>query len=100
MEQNFEERPEDTIRRFAGELAKAEEYRRKYAYVAQLFDSLNVDPGDVILDMVLIARSQDPAQPGSVIHISATDDVDFSRQLGMLHESIVVMTHNYGEDGE
>lgn len=61
--------------------------------IQELIDALNLRDTDVVLDLVLIARVADPAasSPHPALVMSATDDADFSRQLGMLHEGLIVM---------
>lgn len=87
---NSEERPEDAARRMAGELIQLQQ---KYKEAMELWDALELEPGDIVLDAVLVARSQNVDREGTCISLAATDGVDFSRQLGMLHEGIIIMQH-------
>jgi hypothetical protein len=76
-----EETAEDALRRFVV----------KYQEAIQLWDALEPREGDIILDAVIIGRLQNPNTSGTCISVGASDGVDFSRQLGMLHEAILIM---------
>lgn len=96
------ERPEDTIRRFAGEIQQLQAWKAKYAPVADLYDAVDLGPNDQVTDLVLFAKVADFEEGGTAIAMTATDGCDWITQLGMVHGGLRVLTqgelHKKGDD--
>lgn len=83
------ERPEDTARRFAGQIQELEAWKAKYSEAAELWDALDPAEGQRIVSAVLIGKmvsfegdTREDRAP--TISISATDDVDWMDQMGIV----------------
>lgn len=84
MNENFSERPEDTMRRLAGKCMELERWKAQYAEAAALWDSLDTKDSDQIVEAVLIAKLHDFDKGLTQVSISSTDSVDWIGQLGLI----------------
>lgn len=83
------ERPEDTVRRFAQQIEELKAWQRKYTEAAELWDALEPSPDQHVVSAVLIGKmvklTGDTVEDRAPsISISATDDVDWMDQMGII----------------
>jgi hypothetical protein len=88
------ERPEDTVRRFAGQVQELLDWQRRYRTAAELWDALVLDDNDQVTEAVLVAKVADFARGGTAVSLGATDGCDWVIQLGLLHGALQVMDAN------
>lgn len=82
------ESTEDALRRIAGKCMELEEWKRRYAEASELWDALEAEEGQMVVSAVLIGKlmklegNEEDKIP--TVSISATDDVDWMTQLGII----------------
>lgn len=62
--------------------------------VQELIDALNLKQHDFVLEAVLIAKVKNMEDAGVAVSVSATDDVEWISQLGMLRAAEIVTTQD------
>jgi hypothetical protein len=78
------ERPEDTVHRFAQQIQELLAWKSRYMEAAVLWDSLETQDNDQIVEAVLIAKLHDFDKGLTQVSISSTDSVDWIGQLGLI----------------
>lgn len=84
------ERPEDTVRRFAQQIGELLSWQQKYREAAELWDALDIENDDQVLEAVLIAKLGNFEKGRVEISISASDSIDWIGQLGLLEAARVM----------
>lgn len=68
----------------------------------ELVDALNLNEHDMVIEAVLVAKVKDFDTGATGISMSATDDVEWVSQLGMLRAAEIITTRDVertsGED--
>jgi hypothetical protein len=65
--------------------------------IQELIDALKLNPHDIVIEAVLVARVKDMDTGAVGISISATDDTDWVTQLGMLRGAEIITTCDVGK---
>jgi hypothetical protein len=64
----------------------------------KLWESLEVQDGDQVVDAVLVGKLANFTEGGTEISISATDGVDWVTQLGMLRGAVLMVENQLRRD--
>lgn len=98
---NETERPEDTVRRFAGMIQDLESWKAKYREAAELWDALELRDNDQVTDATLIAKIQDFDAGYVNISTASSDGCDWITQLGLFEawRGICIETRIERRDG-
>lgn len=82
---NEQERPEDTVRRFAQQIGELEQWKAKYREAAELWDALEIKNNQQVDKALIIAKLVDFSRPGPPLISSATTDgCDWVDEWGLI----------------
>ena len=91
------ERPEDTVRRFAGQMELYEKtvqelqaWRSKYREAAEMWDALELEENQQVTQVVMIAKIADFDSGYVNVGMSASDGVDWIDQVGLIETARIM----------
>lgn len=92
MEENAQERPEDALRRIAGECVELKAKLDRYREAIELWDALELLENQQVASATLMAKVQDFENNTIAISTSATEGCDWIDQIGLINTAMILIS--------